>query len=325
MLFSLFTTGAKKSKKKKRSSSSDSSSRISTAHMEAIVTKLISMQHRSSTAKNYLAVWRKFNKFVIELDRKPKLWEDCTTLFIGYLIDNGMQSSTIKSYVSAIKKTLIMDGYDWNDSLLQVRSLTRACRLINDMVRTRLPIQCGLLEMILFEVQRIFTNKKQLYLELLYKTLFAMAYYGLMRIGEITDSPHVLLAKNVHIAKNKDKLMLVLYSSKTHDKSNKPQKIKLSANIYERTGHYVKKHFCPFTLARQFINIRGDYLVESEQFFIFRDRMPVTANYARNVLKNALLNLGLDNSLYGMHSFRIGRTTDLIRFGYSIEEVKLIG
>ena len=81
-------------------------------------------QHRDSTAKTYLSVWRQFNKFVICLDRKPKLWEDKATLFIGYLIDKGSQPASIKSYLSAIKKTLVMDGYNWNDNLVLIRSLS---------------------------------------------------------------------------------------------------------------------------------------------------------------------------------------------------------
>ena len=145
----------------KRTSLSSKSSTISTSEIEQIVAKLMNMQHRSSTAKNYLSIWRQFNRFIISLDRRPRLWEDRTTLFIGYLIEKGMQSSTVKFYVSAIKKTLIIDGYDWNDGLVLVRSLAKACRIINDQVRTRLPIHCGLLEMILFEVQRMFTRKHQ--------------------------------------------------------------------------------------------------------------------------------------------------------------------
>ena len=194
--------------------------------MESIVQKLMAQQHRSSTARNYLSIWRKFNNFVISLDRKSRLWEDRTTLFIGYLIENGAQSSTIKSYVSVIKKTLIVNGYQWDDNLVLIRSPAKACSIINDKVRTRLPIHCGLLEMILFEVQRLCARKNQWYLEIMYKTLFAVSYYGMMRVGEVTQSQHALRVANVHIPKNKQKLMLVLYSSKTHGKGNRPQKIK---------------------------------------------------------------------------------------------------
>ena len=85
---------------------------------------------------------------------KPKLWEDRTTLFIGHLIDKGIQSSTIKSYVSAIKKTLVDDDYEWQDNRVLLGSLTRACKLVNDRVKTRLPVQRGLLDLLLFEIQR---------------------------------------------------------------------------------------------------------------------------------------------------------------------------
>ena len=53
--------------------------------------------------------------------------------------------------------------------------------------------------------------------------------------------------------------------------------------------------------------------------------MPVTPEQVHKTLKLLLCNLGLESTLYGMHSFRIGRTTDLIKFGYSVDEVKLLG
>ena len=196
---------------KAKSPSSKGSSRISTTDMERIVQNLMMRQHRDSTAKNYLAIWRQFNNFVISLDRKPKIWEDRATLFIGHLIEKGIQSRAIKSYISAIKKTLVLDNYDWDDNLVLVRSLAKACRIINDTVRTRLPIRCNLLEIMLFEIQRKFSS--QFYLETLYKALFALCYYGMMRVGEVTRSPLVLKAQNVHIATNKDKILLLLYSS----------------------------------------------------------------------------------------------------------------
>ena len=63
----------------------------------------------------------------------------------------------------------------------------------------------------------------------------------------------------------------------------------------------------------------------NEQFFIFRDKSPVTARNARELLKLIIANLGLDNKNYGMHSLRIGRASDLIKYNYSLEEVKRMG
>ena len=171
--------------------------------------KLLGQSNRSSTSRNYLAIWRQFNKFVIKLDVKPNTWEDRVTLFIAYKIQEGAKSTTVKSYVSAIKRILVDDGYPWDDQRVLLGSLTKACKIVNDRVHTRLPIQCGLLEVILFEVQRKFSD--QFYLQILYQALFAISYYGMMRIGEVTNSDHVLKAKNIHAALNKDKILIMLY------------------------------------------------------------------------------------------------------------------
>ena len=72
-----------------------------------------------------------------------------------------------------------------------------------------LPAYIDLLEIVMFEFERMF--KTQYYLEILYKTIFLIGYYGLLRIGEMTMSPHTLKAKNVHIGVNKDKILLILY------------------------------------------------------------------------------------------------------------------
>ena len=116
----------------RQTSGSSASSKISTKHIQLIIDKLVSQSQRSSTAQNYLAVWRQFNRFVINLDIKPQSWEDRVTLFVGYKISQGMQSSTVKSYVSAIKKLLIDDGYHWDDRKVVVGSLTKACKIINE-------------------------------------------------------------------------------------------------------------------------------------------------------------------------------------------------
>ena len=129
----------------------------------------------------------------------------------------------------AIKRILVDDGYDWNDTKVLLHSLTRACRLINDKVRTRLPIQSSLMEVLLFEIQRYL--HKQPYLITMYSAMIALGYYGLLRIGELTESPHVIKAMNVNISRNKEKILIHLYSSKTHGAANRPQTIKNKLEI----------------------------------------------------------------------------------------------
>ena len=295
--------------------------------MNHIIERLKCVQNRTSTRNNYLSVWRKFNEFIIRLDKKPQYWEDRASLFGAYLVDQGYQSTTLRSYMSAIKCILKDDGYTWNDSKLLLSTLVHGCHVENDTVRTRLPIQIGLLELIMFELQRMFGS--QYYLEILYKTLFCIAYYGLFRIGELTKSEHCIKAKDVHISDNKDKILLVLRSSKTHGKYDKPQEIVISANenYYDQTNKYVKRAvFCPFQLASHYFELRGGYEEDTDEMFIFKDRQPVLSSHVCKVMRQAITALGLNPMLYNTHSYRAGRAFDLVfKFEKSVEFVKSAG
>ena len=73
------------------------------------------------------------------------------------------------------------------------------------------------------------------------------------------------------------------------------------------------------------MGIRGDYVEDDEQFFIFSDGNPVQPCHLRNMLRLLLNRLGLNSTLYDVHSFRAGRTVDLYKLGYSIEKIKVMG
>ena len=236
--------------------------------MKVVLNNLLTKSNQTSMMRTYLSVWRQFNKFIISLDLKPMSWEDRTSLFIAHMIDRGLQSCSVRSYVSAIKRILVDDGYCWNDQKVLLTSLTRACRLVNDRVHTRLGIQIGLLELILFEVHKMYGNDGQVYLSTMYKSLLILGYYGLLRAGELTQSPHVIKAVNIHLAANKQKILVVLYSSKMHSEALRPQKIKITAMQSCRCN--LKRNFCPFRLLREYMQLWGDYEDSNEQFFYFQ-------------------------------------------------------
>ena len=307
------------------SSKSSQSSKISLEYETNVLERLKSKQTRDTTAKNYLSIWRHLNKFIINLDTRSHhlSWEEKTALFGAYLVDGGIQSSTLKSYFSAIKHVLKQDEYPWNENKVLLSSLVRGCKLQNDQVKIRLPIQKGLLELLLFEVERLYSQTKlQPYLEHLYKAMFSLAYYGMLRVGEITESPHDIRACNIHVGNNKDKILMVLYSSKTHGSESGPQKIKISVSDTVKAR---KGIFCPFHLVARYMSMRGPYSEVEEKFFVYTDNRPVQAYQLRNVLRQLLDSLGLDSALYDVHSFRIGRTCDLEKFGYSVDQIKSMG
>ena len=104
----------------------------------------------------------------------------------------------------------------------------------------------------------------------MYKTVFILAYYGLLRIGEVSSGSHPLKAKDVHVGQNKDKILLFLCTSKTHGKESYLQKIKIDAVqpvVKQLDGK--RRYFCPFTLTRNYSVLHGEYDEDSKPFFIF--------------------------------------------------------
>ena len=106
-------------------------------------------------------------------------WEDRLTLFVGYLIQNNRQSTTMHSYICAIKAVLRMNGIDIKEDRYLLASMVHACRLKNDKLRTRLPVQKGMLCILLETVQEHFLSINQPYLSIMYRALFTTMYYGM--------------------------------------------------------------------------------------------------------------------------------------------------
>ena len=288
--------------------------------MQRILNDLKYQTVRSSTKSTYLSVWRKFNSFLIKLDRRPNTWEDRITLFGVYLITNGCQSSTLRSYYSAIKAILRSDDYEVDDKKVLLASLVKSCKLRNDHVRTRLPIQSKLLEILLFEVQQMYHD--QPYLDIMYKTILLLGYYRLLRIGELTTGEHPIKAVDVHVGQNKNKLLFTPRSSKTHSTGSRPQRIKITSN--RDCDQKFTKFFCPFRASHEYLAIRGNYKTDKDPFFVFRDNAPITPNHMHKVLRKALKVVDLDPSLYNCHSLRIGRACDMAKY-YSIDFIRISG
>ena len=291
--------------KRKSTDNSSTSSQLSSLDLQNIVDKLKLQRHRDSTRKNYYNIWKVFCKFLIRLDYHPDNWADRLTLFVGHLINQKRQSATVKSYISAIKSILKDDDIEINHNQFLLSSLTRACKLQNDQICTRLPIQKGMLSLIIEQIIYYYSvNQNQPYLSLLYTTLFSTMYFGLLRISEVTSGlgSHPVLAKDVHVGANKNKFLLVLRTSKTHWKNMKPQIIKISAKKLAKKNQCINSNTqeiqsptlpCPYQLLRDYSAIRGGFCSEQEPFFVLPDQTPLNQNHVMICLKRAIKNAGL--------------------------------
>ena len=246
----------------------------------------------------------------------------------------------VKSYISAIKAVLQQHlNIKLEEDTYLLSALTKACRLQNDMIKTRLPIQKGMLSLIQAQVIKHYESehRNQSYLSLLYQTIFSAMYFGLLQVSEVAGQ-HSVLAQDIHIGYNKKKFLLILRTSKTHWKNMKPQIIKIQAKTMPMKGLNDKRKTvdgttskkadllpCPYNLLRNYAASRGGYVNDRESFFIFRDRTPVKSENVNKCLRTIIRETGINPEFYSSHSIRSGRTTDLYELGLSVESIKKMG
>ena len=307
------------------------SSTLSIWDIRKAIDKLKMERYCDGTRKNYYAIWKVSNKFFLRLDIKPDNWEDRLVLFAGFLAKENKRASTIKCYISVIKAILQVDGFRIHEDRFLLSSITRACTYKNDYPRTHLPITKHLLKTILKETNKMYDE--QPYLRILYLTLFSTAYFSLFRVGEITAGSHPIKAKDVHIGLNKKKLMIILWTSKTHWTDSKPQIVRINSTDSKNkvSGTVCTRemkdhpHFCPFELLKEFSTMRKSFKSPDEPFFIFRDRTPVTSKQFNKTLHLILSKSGFQAHMYTGTGFRAGRASDLLDMGPTVETIKKLG
>ena len=320
------STGKSKRSRKKNSDKALTSSTISTVELKQIIQRLELSRFRNTTRQNYLKIWRLFNQFIIRLDAKPDNWADRLTLFVGNLVNQNKQSKTIKSYISAVKAILKENRIKVKEDSFALSSMTRACRIRNDKAKVRLPINKEILLKILHRISIKFGS--QPYLKHLYRAVICTAYFGMFRVGELSNSNHNIQARNVQIGENKDKLRFTLYSSKTHCEGDKPQMVMINAiKGKAKNNHYKSKQkTCPFAILQRYLEIRAKgFATAREPFFIYRDRTTLSAGYLRTLLKQLLEEVGQDPKNFSFHSLRIGRSHDLWKLGVAVNTIRKLG
>lgn len=182
---------------------------------------------RGTTKRVYLRQFRAFNKFLLTLDKIPDNWEDRLIVYLTALVHiKKLQSSTIKAYLSGIRKMLELEDIPLNEDKATVKALVKVCKLENNKVTTRLPINRRMLHAILDQINEHYLDKGQPYLASLYRAMCSMAYHGLLRVSEFTSGEHNIYVKDVTSSVKTKELQLVLRSSKTHGRGEKPKIIR---------------------------------------------------------------------------------------------------
>lgn len=273
-----------------------------------------------SSQATYHNVWKAFLEFLGEFDSVPNDFEAKMVMYAAHLGNTGTAPATISSKMSAIRYKLRKDGIQINNKSLEIAAIIKSAKRLNNRLILREPIHKHMLHELLETLDQHYHNKGQMYLAVLYKAMLVTAYYGFMRIGEITSSKHVIKNKDVHLATNKEAVMIILRSSKTHCATQRPHEIRIPQVVDLPEPH----QFSPFKLLEAYKHARPDTAANS-QFFVFSDGSGVKHFHFRKVLKLALKLANYDQDVHDCHSLRSGRCSDLLGAGVPLATVKKWG
>ena len=143
-------------------------------------------------------------------------------------------------------------------------------------------------------------------------------YQGLLRSIEVSfckEAPHSLLASQVSLKSVKGVVHVCLaFQSFKHSKPNPPP-------LYLKPCPQ-NKDICAVTQYKQFVRKR---IKKSKYMFCWEDGTPLTRLDIAEVMKRHLGILGHPEEKYNTHSFRIGKTTDMAKEGYSHAQIAMAG
>lgn len=159
------------------------------------------------------------------------------------------------------------------------------------------------------------------YDNLLLLTVIAVAFFGLLRGGEVTsnDDDRFISLNDVKFFPSWKKTKRVEITIR---KSKSSQAAPVKANI-----GVINSDYCPVNILKQYIRRRlkvqmyGKH-IGSQPVFIKANKSHYTLALFRKDLKNTISNIGYDNSCYNTHSLRIGGATMLARCGVADSVIK---
>ena len=232
-------------------------------------------------------------------------------LFIGFLHMTGYAPASITSYTCAIGYVHKFKSLPDPTSSFIIQRLLAAITKVNTRCDTRLPITITVLRQLVLSLGQTSLNT---YIRFLLKAMFLVAFYGLMRIGEITtDLKGQATLMIEHLTFEQGRAILSISHFK-HNSSSRPFQIVLSKQRDDT--------LCPLRALQSYMQMRGN---QAGPLFCFPGLQPVSRSFFINKL-NFLLNFcGLSRNLYKSHSFRIGAASFYASLGLSDEQIRLLG
>lgn len=236
--------------------------------------------------------------------------------YIAYLSHTNHSPSTVVTYISGLSHFHKLHNFPDNTQVFVVGKMIEGLkRKRPSQPDVRVPISLDLLKRLITSLRSICTST---YEAALFSSAFSLAFFALLRIGEIASDTnnrpgtHVIRFLDIMFKVSDcghEELHLTLKSSKTD------QRLKSATLIIRRQ---VDKLICPIESLKRYLSIRGNF--PNGNLFIHFDGSNLTRYQFSYILQKSL-NFCEEKGLYKPHSFRIGGATEAKRLGFDDDTI----
>ena len=219
--------------------------------------------------------------------------------FIAVSHESGLKPASITSFISALTYLHRINGFKNPAKSFVIQKLLHSIRKGNQLDR-RQGITLTILKSFTSSLDRHIHN---VYKRQLFKTMFLVAFFALLRIGEITYTElghaNIIQRENVSLSFKNSKVDRATIKMKSFKHSQGDSAV----IVLHKTKN---KTICPVRALYKYFAL--DKAI-SGPLFRNKNGNPVSARFFRSLLRRCVLDNDLDPKLYTAHSFRIGGAT----------------
>ena len=272
---------------------------------------LLNQALRPSTQAAYQRAWDRFlvftSSFQPPLVSLPAL-PSTVAMYVTSLVDDEARfaASTITSALSAIAYRHKLLDYDPTSHFV-IKKLLTSINNSRPGGDVRIPISHPVLCNIIATAKNAMRSP---YEAALAAAMFSTMFAALLRVGEVTSSPHIIMLDNVQLSSAGVTISFVSF------KHHQGRPITLT---FAPTGNSVA---CPLRCSTVYARLRGS---APGPWFAWSDGRPITPAWFRRALAACLSHASITAPMITPHSFRIGAATHAAASGMTILQIKAMG
>lgn len=244
--------------------------------------------------------------------------------FVAHLAQEGLQHSSVRGYLSAVRHLQIMGGMgdpfvaSWPLLEYTLKGLKlRQAKCKSTRSKTRLPITPNIMRQLRESWERDSSHPDNIMLWAACCTCF----FGFLRSGEVTVSSVSDYDPEAHLSEGDVALDRLSNPSvvRVHIKASKTDPFRKGVFVFLGTSG---NDLCPVAAVSAYLAIRGR---DPGPFFRFQSGAPLSRELLVKHIREALKAKGFDESKYAGHSFRIGAATTAAAVGLEDSLIKTLG